>query len=172
MCSSPETFSTSRLLAAAARPVVAIAMPQALVLPRNCQALAYNSTVDDVPHPKLDHIEAARLVGCPQVVVLSQVLACDATLGYEDLYNVQVKKFNGVDIRNLRQLTELVLQCTDKYMRFDLDYHVSACRTSSQHLNWLSVAICRDATFAPTLLQQFVPFQRLVPWSWWTHGIS
>ena len=30
-----------------------------------------------------------------QVVILSQVLACDATLGYEDLFNTQVLKFNG-----------------------------------------------------------------------------
>ena len=28
-------------------------------------------------------------------MILSQVLACDATLGYEDLFNTQVLKFNG-----------------------------------------------------------------------------
>jgi hypothetical protein len=30
-----------------------------------------------------------------QVVILSQVLACDATLGYEDLFNTQVSKYLG-----------------------------------------------------------------------------
>ena len=33
-----------------------------------------------------------------QVVILSQVLACDATLGYEDLFNTQVLKFNGAPL--------------------------------------------------------------------------
>lgn len=31
-----------------------------------------------------------------EVVVLSQVLACDATLGYEDIYNVQVRCCGGL----------------------------------------------------------------------------
>lgn len=57
-----------------------------------------------------------------QVVILSQVLACEATLGYEDYCNVQVLKFNGTPVRNLRHLTELVSECQEKYMRFDLAY--------------------------------------------------
>lgn len=59
-----------------------------------------------------------------QVVILSQVLACEATLGYEDYCNVQVLKFNGTPVRNLRHLTELVSECQEKYMRFDLAYRV------------------------------------------------
>ncbi|KXZ44654.1 hypothetical protein GPECTOR_64g148 [Gonium pectorale] len=43
-----------------------------------------------------------------EVVVLSQVLACDATLGYEDVYNVQLLRFNGAPVRNLVQLAGLV----------------------------------------------------------------
>jgi len=58
-----------------------------------------------------------------EVVVLSQVLACDATLGYEDIYNVQVSKFNGVPVRNLRHLAELVAACGEAYMRWDLEYN-------------------------------------------------
>jgi len=57
-----------------------------------------------------------------QVVVLSQVLACDATLGYEDIYNVQVKSFNGVPLKNLSHLKQLVEECTEEYMKFDLEY--------------------------------------------------
>ena len=67
------------------------------------------------------------LTAAVQVVVLSQVLACDATLGYEDYCNVQVLKFNGTPVRNLRHLIALVSDCTEEYMRFDLAYKVSHC---------------------------------------------
>ena len=53
-----------------------------------------------------------------------QVLACDATLGYEDVFNTQLKKFNGAPVENLRHLVQLVADCTTPYMRFDLDYDV------------------------------------------------
>ena len=52
-----------------------------------------------------------------------QVLACDATLGYEDIYNVQLLRFNGQEVKNLRSLAEMVLSCKDKYCRFDLEYN-------------------------------------------------
>ena len=65
-----------------------------------------------------------RLPRPAQVVVLSQVLACDATLGYEELYNVQVLRFNGEPVRNLRHLAQLCLACAAPFMRFDLDYDV------------------------------------------------
>ena len=63
---------------------------------------------------------------CLQVVILSQVLACEATLGYEDYCNVQLLKFNGTPVNNLRHLTELVEACTETYMRFDLAYQVGS----------------------------------------------
>ncbi len=59
-----------------------------------------------------------------ELVVLSQVLACDATLGYEDLNNIRVKKFNGEPVQNLRHLAEMVYNCSEKFLRFDLEYHV------------------------------------------------
>ncbi len=61
-----------------------------------------------------------------QVVVLSQVLACNATLGYEDLYNMRVQKFNGTSLQSLQHLAQLSTACAEKYMRFDLDHSVSA----------------------------------------------
>lgn len=67
---------------------------------------------------------ARELLCSAQVVVLSQVLACDATLGYEELYNVQVLRFNGEPVRNLRHLAQLCLACAAPFMRFDLDYDV------------------------------------------------
>lgn len=72
-----------------------------------------------------------------QVVILSQVLACDATLGYEDYCNVQLLMFNGFPVKNLRHLIELVSDCADEYMRFDLAYkEVVTLRSSA----------CREAT--------------------------
>ena len=58
-----------------------------------------------------------------EVVLVSQVLACDATLGYEDGYNAQVKAFNGTPIRNLRQLATLVLECQEPLMTFEMEYN-------------------------------------------------
>ncbi|GFR40455.1 hypothetical protein Agub_g1013 [Astrephomene gubernaculifera] len=43
-----------------------------------------------------------------EVVVLSQVLACDATLGYEEVFNVQLLAFNGTRVTNLAHLAHLV----------------------------------------------------------------
>ncbi|EFN57946.1 hypothetical protein CHLNCDRAFT_34342 [Chlorella variabilis] len=57
-----------------------------------------------------------------EVVVISQVLACNATLGYEEVFNTQVHKFNGTPVRNLKHLTEMVLTCKEQHMRFDVDY--------------------------------------------------
>ena len=65
-----------------------------------------------------------------QIVVLSQVLACDATLGYEEMHNTQVLRFNGTKIRNLAHLAELTTTCTQPFMRFDLDLDV---RVSPPH---------------------------------------
>ena len=58
-----------------------------------------------------------------QVVMLSQVLASEVNVGYEDLMNTTVKALNGTDIKNLRQLMEMVEQCTDPFLHLDLDYH-------------------------------------------------
>jgi hypothetical protein len=56
-----------------------------------------------------------------------QVLACGATLGYEEVFNTQVHKFNGTPVRNLRHLAEMVLACTETHMRFDVEYSVRVC---------------------------------------------
>ncbi|GIL56480.1 hypothetical protein Vafri_11837 [Volvox africanus] len=70
-----------------------------------------------------------------EVVVLSQVLACDATLGYEEVYNVQLLRFNGEPVSNLAQVATSVRQALQKeqaaeaagggggFLRFDLDYN-------------------------------------------------
>ena len=58
-----------------------------------------------------------------QLVVLSQVLAADVNLGYEDTVNVAVVAVNGTPVRNLRHLVSLVEGCAEPFLRFDLDYH-------------------------------------------------
>ncbi|KAK9813853.1 hypothetical protein WJX73_001994 [Symbiochloris irregularis] len=80
--------------------------------------------ISDSPVKLLDRLlHGDRSHADEQVVVLSQVLACDATLGYEDLYDLQLQSFNGTAVRNLRHLAGLVRQCEEPHMRFDLDHH-------------------------------------------------
>jgi len=45
---------------------------------------------------------------------------------------VQLKKFNGTPVVNLRHLISLVNESEEPYMRFDLEYDVRcACHTMS-----------------------------------------
>merc|ERR1719195_2377475 len=53
-----------------------------------------------------------------QLVVLSQVLAHELTLGYERLENVLLWTVNGTRVRNLRHVRELIDACTEGYLRF------------------------------------------------------
>lgn len=58
-----------------------------------------------------------------QVVLLSQVLACDATVGFEDVSNEQVTKFNGKPVKNLVQLVRMIQEAKDEeFAVFDLDH--------------------------------------------------
>eukprot|EP00887_Chlorella_sp_A99_P003950 scaffold11.g3950.t1 len=59
-----------------------------------------------------------------QVVVLSNVLACAATTGYESTLGLKdsaVTAFNGVRIRNLAHLAFMVQRCEEPFYRFDLE---------------------------------------------------
>ncbi|ERN20200.1 protease Do-like 10, mitochondrial [Amborella trichopoda] len=56
-----------------------------------------------------------------QLVILSQVLMDEINVGYERLAELQVKKVNGVEIDNLKHLCELVEDCKEESLRFDLD---------------------------------------------------
>eukprot|EP00892_Ulva_mutabilis_P000486 jgi/Ulvmu1/10438/UM062_0035.1 len=58
-----------------------------------------------------------------QVVLLSQVLACDATVGYEDVANVQVMKFNGQKVQNLQQLVDMIEAASEsRFFVFEMDH--------------------------------------------------
>ncbi|XP_043711779.1 protease Do-like 2, chloroplastic isoform X2 [Telopea speciosissima] len=56
-----------------------------------------------------------------QIVILSQVLANEVNIGYEDMDNQQVLKFNGTPIKNIRHLAYLVDSCKDKYLVFEFE---------------------------------------------------
>jgi hypothetical protein len=38
------------------------------------------------------------------------------------IYNVHVLAFNGVHVKNLRHLADMVENCEDEFLRFDLEY--------------------------------------------------
>ncbi|CAN1354318.1 Protease Do-like 2, chloroplastic [Linum perenne] len=56
-----------------------------------------------------------------QIVILSQVLANDVNIGYEDMSNQQVLKFNGTRIRNIHHLAHLIDSSTGKYLVFEFE---------------------------------------------------
>ncbi|KAK4558598.1 hypothetical protein RGQ29_008060 [Quercus rubra] len=66
------------------------------------------------------HYSLAKFKG-EQIVVLSQVLANEVYIGYEDMSNQQVLKFNGTRIKNSGHLAHLVDSCKDKYLVFEFE---------------------------------------------------
>ncbi|CAN4091462.1 unnamed protein product [Withania somnifera] len=56
-----------------------------------------------------------------QIVILSQVLANEVNIGYEDLTNEQILKLNGTRIKNIHHLAHLVDTCKDKYLVFEFE---------------------------------------------------
>ncbi|CAI9108011.1 OLC1v1007519C1 [Oldenlandia corymbosa var. corymbosa] len=56
-----------------------------------------------------------------QIVILSQVLANEVNIGYEDMSNEQVLKLNGTHIKNIHHLAHLVDSCKDKYLVFEFE---------------------------------------------------
>lgn len=66
------------------------------------------------------HYSLAKFKG-EQIVVLSQVLANEVNIGYEDMSNQQVLKFSGTRIKNIRHLAHLVDSCKDKYLVFEFE---------------------------------------------------
>ncbi|KAI4304173.1 hypothetical protein MLD38_039723 [Melastoma candidum] len=56
-----------------------------------------------------------------QLIILSQILLDDINSGYEHLAELQVKKVDGVEVKNLRHLYRLVEDFAGQNIRFDLD---------------------------------------------------
>ncbi|XP_059300941.1 protease Do-like 2, chloroplastic isoform X1 [Lycium ferocissimum] len=59
-----------------------------------------------------------------QIVVLSQVLANEVNIGYEDMSNEQVLKLNGTRIKNIHHLAHLVDSCKGKYLVFEFEDNI------------------------------------------------
>jgi len=72
-----------------------------------------------VPAPILNVLTDYKDHSDEQVVLLFQILASPVTTGYK-FQSMRIEHFNDVQIRNLRQLADLVDSCKEKYMRFSL----------------------------------------------------
>ncbi|KAI3896490.1 hypothetical protein MKX03_013590 [Papaver bracteatum] len=59
-----------------------------------------------------------------QLVVISQVLAADINFGYQGIVadSLMVTAINGNSVRNLKNLANMVENCTDEFLKFELDY--------------------------------------------------
>lgn len=57
-----------------------------------------------------------------QLVVVSQVLAANINVGYEEIVNTQVLTFNGKPVKNLKSLASMVESCDEEFLKFDLEY--------------------------------------------------
>ncbi|KAL9844519.1 Protease Do-like 2 [Arabidopsis thaliana] len=78
-----------------------------------------------------------------QIVILSQVLANEVNIGYEDMNNQQVLKFNGIPIRNIHHLAHLIDMCKDKYLVFEFeDNYVAVLEREAS--NSASLCILKD----------------------------
>ncbi|XP_076903638.1 protease Do-like 10, mitochondrial [Bidens hawaiensis] len=75
-----------------------------------------------------------------ELVILSQVLMDDINVGYERLSELQVKKVNGIEIDNLKHMCQLVEDCKEDNLRFDLDddrvivLNYNKARTATSHI--------------------------------------
>ncbi|KAJ4761465.1 protease Do-like protein [Rhynchospora pubera] len=77
----------------------------------------------DAPVKLLDkHLHAMAQSEDEQLVVVSQVLVADINIGYEDIVNTQVISFNGKPVKNLKSLVQMVEECNEEFLKFDLEY--------------------------------------------------
>ncbi|KAH1131250.1 hypothetical protein J1N35_002628 [Gossypium stocksii] len=65
------------------------------------------------------------LLWCLRFFRSSTVLASDINIGYEDIVT-QVLALNGKPVKNLRRLAEMVENCDDEFLKFDLEYEQMA----------------------------------------------
>ena len=67
------------------------------------------------------HLSIIKKKYATQLVILSHVLVHEINDGYQLMTNLQLMKFNGQKILNLKQLMQLVRTNTEPYLRFDFD---------------------------------------------------
>ncbi|XP_076885903.1 protease Do-like 10, mitochondrial [Bidens hawaiensis] len=97
-----------------------------------------------------------------ELVILSQVLMDDINVGYERLSELQVKKVNGIEIDNLKHMCQLVEDCKENNLRFDLDddrvivLNYNKARTATSHIlkrHRIPSAMSNDLLTTDTLSQ-------------------
>lgn len=77
----------------------------------------------DAPVKLLEkHLHAMAQSHDEQLVVISQVLVADINIGYEDIVNTQVIAFNGKPVKNLKSLADMVENCNEEFLKFELEY--------------------------------------------------
>ncbi|XAR51832.1 Peptidase Do [Bertholletia excelsa] len=78
----------------------------------------------DAPVKLLDKLQHAMAQSADeQLLVVSQVLAANINVGYEDIVNTQVLAFNGKPVKNLKNLVAMVQSCKEEFLTFNLEYH-------------------------------------------------
>lgn len=94
-----------------------------------------------------------------QIVIVSQVLANEVNIGYEDMCNEQVLKFNGVRIKNIHHLAHLVDSCKDKYLVFEFEDNYLAVlerKASAEALPGLLKDYAIPLERSANLLEQYI----------------
>ncbi|XP_074591327.1 protease Do-like 9 [Curcuma longa] len=77
----------------------------------------------DAPVKLLEkHLHAMAQSHDEQLVVISQVLVADINIGYEGIVNTQVMAFNGKPVKNLKSLANMVENCNEEFLKFELEY--------------------------------------------------
>uniref|UniRef100_M1C7Y4 Serine endopeptidase degp2 n=1 Tax=Solanum tuberosum TaxID=4113 RepID=M1C7Y4_SOLTU len=94
-----------------------------------------------------------------QIVVLSQVLANEVNIGYEDMSNEQVLKMNGTRIKNIHHLAHLVDSSKGKYLVFEFEDNILVVLEREEAMS-ASASILKDygipAERSSDLLGQYV----------------
>jgi hypothetical protein len=83
--------------------------------------------------------------GNRRVVILSQVLPADSTIGYDDLAYLTVTKVNGKEIKSLDDLAEAVKQPIDGFIKIETE----------EDPKQIALDAAQIATEAPTLQENY-----------------
>ncbi|PYL65355.1 MAG: hypothetical protein DMF25_03860 [Verrucomicrobia bacterium] len=83
--------------------------------------------------------------GHRKVVVLSQVLPANATIGYDDLAYLVVKKVNGAEVKSLAELAEAVKHPIDGFIKIETE----------EDLKQIELEVAQVAAEAPALQENY-----------------
>jgi S1-C subfamily serine protease len=93
----------------------------ALSVPFLNAADAWDHFVSDEISYLLGHVRKPLEKENDEIVVLCQVLAHRSNLGYDQLSDLHLTKFNGETVQSLRHLSDLLKDCKETFMRFEFE---------------------------------------------------